>query len=54
MTADDGYVYKCSVAENEAVLLVVEGDYLKIDYVETDVAGINLIHGFLLIPTSAE
>ena len=46
ITADDGYVYKCSVAENEAIILVDVGDFIKIDYVETDVLEIRLIQKF--------
>ena len=31
--ADDGYIYKCAVASNEAIIFITEGDYLKIDYI---------------------
>ena len=50
ITANDGGVYKCAVSVNEAIILVTEGTYLKIDYLETDVAGIRAIKSFLIVP----
>ena len=46
ITADDGNVYKSSVAGNEAIILVGIGDKLAIEYLETDVASIRAIRTF--------
>ena len=46
ITAEDGIVYKCKVADNEAVILVSVGAKLSLEYIDTEIEGIKLIRKF--------
>ena len=43
ITANDGYLYKQSIASDESVMLIGEGDTLKVSYYETNVKKIRQI-----------
>ena len=45
---EDGVLYKQSVAENEALMLVAEGDVLDVTYTDTDNEKIRQIAGFVV------
>ena len=43
MSCNDGYLYKQAIASDEKVMLLTEGDIIKIEYYDTTIEGIRQI-----------
>ena len=54
ITADDGVVYKSSLADDESLILIRTGDVIEVQYTETENESIRLVDKWKFTPADSE
>ena len=54
ITADDGVVYKSSLADDESLILIRTGDVIEVQYTETENESIRLVDKWRFTPADSD